>query len=117
MNPDPISQIPFNEQPANEREINKIILGMEEEMSRRVMVHVKLFNDFWNNPYVTPSEMLSALGPRGVDFFKAAAENIQQIAALSSRFGKSLSDFISPEAYTPPAELEFHEDGTVTIPT
>lgn len=115
MNPDPISQIPFNEQPANEREINKIILGMEEEMNRRVMVHVKLFNDFWKNPYVTPSEMLSALGPGGVDFFMAAAENVQQIAVLSARFGKTLDDFISPEAYTPPVGLVFHDDGNVTL--
>lgn len=114
--PDAISQIPVEEPPAHILKLNAMIVGMEEEMNRRVSVHTELFNKFWHDPDTTPQEYMTALGTRAESFFGAAAANIQSMATLATFFNKSLGDFISTEAYTPPVAIDFHSDGSGFFP-
>lgn len=64
------------------------------------------FNGIWNNPDVTPAEMLAVMGNRAKEGFTAHYYAVLALRAV----GKDTSAYD-----TPPLAYTVHDDGTITL--
>lgn len=85
------------------------------EIQRRIDLHKQMFNSFWKNPDATPEQLAEAAGTRAVKFFLIAAENINHINNLAKLIGKELEDVFPAEYWSRPKNIQFNQDGSVTI--
>lgn len=88
---------------------------LKAELQRRIKVHRDAYDLLWKRQDATPAEILAALGPSATFLFQLSAENKRHLEALAKLVGKTLTDFLPIEYQTPPVELLFHQDGTVTL--
>ena len=95
---------------------NGLLSAMNAEAERRAGIQRDSYRAFWQSDEATPQEIAAAMGAKAGLFFALASENVTHIARAAAIVGKSLSDFLQPEEYTPPVTVEYHQDGTVTIP-
>ena len=98
-------------------EIEKTKDELVKDEARRFIAHnKKILQDLiinykhafwmvWNNPDVTPKEMMDALGTRGRDIFIASSD----LQAFIKKMEPSFQDMVPSHEYT------INEDGTVTI--
>jgi hypothetical protein len=100
-----------------DRELAAVRMKFEfnTSLERRVNDHKKGFRDFWDNPKVTPDEILEEWGAVASIMIAAASESFQHIARLAAIRGMSVDEFIPPSLYEPRRPYVFHEDGTVTL--
>jgi hypothetical protein len=72
------------------------------------------FDALWNNPQVTPAEVLAELGTDAAEVFELSAATVQFMAAiLSGRLDEKLAAIQAKIAEKPATTV--HEDGSVTI--
>lgn len=94
-----------------------IVDAINAEIKHRVDVHKVCFNTLWRNTRegATPAAQLAALGVKAKLVFQFSNENLQHIQRCAELVGKTRADFIADVDCTPPVQLVFHNDGTVTI--
>lgn len=94
-----------------------IVDAINAEIKHRVDVHRVCFDTLWRNARegATPAAILQELGARAGQVFQFSNENLQHIQRCAELVGKTRADFIADADCTPPVELVFHTDGTVTI--
>jgi hypothetical protein len=88
---------------------------MEQESQRRIAVHKRAFDAFWNSPDATPQQIAAAMGTAGASFFKLAGENIEHLSRSATLVGGTLTDYMAPAEWQPPKTVTINTDGTVTI--
>jgi hypothetical protein len=75
------------------------------EINRRVAVQIDSWKMLWENPNVTPPEVLAALGSNATIVFAVATENCYHIGRAAEAVGKNVSDYLPakylsvPDAY------------------
>lgn len=96
---------------------DSIVDAINSEIQHRVAVHRIAFETLWKNtrPGATPAAILQQLGTKGALVFQFSRENLDHIQRCAQLVGKTRADFLSDADCTPPVELTFHADGTVTI--
>jgi hypothetical protein len=92
-----------------------MIHDFNADLAERIHRHRAGFSKFWDNPLVTPDEILVGWGPRAVYMLMAASESLQHIGRLAGIIGKTLDDFIAMEHYEPRRQFIPAQDGTVTL--
>jgi hypothetical protein len=94
-----------------------IIDAINSEIKHRVAIHKIAFETLWHNPRegATPSAILQHLGTTAALVFQFSRENLDHIDRCAKLVGKTRADFLSDAECTPPYELVFHANGTVTI--
>lgn len=94
-----------------------IVDAINAEIKHRVDVHKVCFNTLWWNTRegATPAVILQELGTNAKLVFQFSAENLAHIQTCAELVGKTRQDFIANVDCTPPVQLVFHQDGTVTI--
>lgn len=102
---------------AAELAAESIIDSINAEISHRVGVHKTVFETLWRNtrPGATPAAILQHLGGKAALIFQFSRENLDHIDRCAKLVGKTRQDFLSDADCTPPSELVFHANGTVTI--
>lgn len=88
---------------------------VNQEITRRVMVHQIAFAKIWRNENATAAESLAALGNKAALIFGFASENLDHIDRCAKMVGKTRADFIPDADCVPPLAFTVHADGTVTI--
>jgi len=74
-------------------------------LEAHISAYTVSFNDFWNNPTVSPQEQCDALGTGALAFF--------QISSITQDYIKALKpDWVAPVV---PYEFTINEDGSVVI--
>lgn len=94
-----------------------IIDSINSEIEHRVAVHKTCFETLWKNPRegATPAAILAQLGTKAALVFQFSRENLDHIDRCAKLVGKTRADFITDAECTPPVELVFNANGTVTI--
>lgn len=102
---------------ATEEAAASIITAINAEIEHRVAVHKICFETLWNNTRegATPAAILQQLGTKAALVFQFNRENLDHIDRCAKLIGKTRADFITDVECTPPSELVFHTDGTVTL--
>lgn len=103
--------------PAAQLAAESIIDAINGEIKRRVAVHKIAFETLWKNTRegATPAAILEKLGTKAALIFQFSRENLDHIERCAKLVGKTRADFLSDAECTPPHELVFHPDGTVTL--
>jgi hypothetical protein len=91
-----------------------ILIGINEELSRRIENHSREFHRFWDSA-ATPDDILAAMGPYAKLMLAASRANLENIHKLAQMVGKTLHDAISPEHWYPRRAFIEGEDGSVTL--
>lgn len=101
---------------AAELAAQSIIDAVNGEIAHRVAIHKVCFDTLWKNARegATPAAILKKLGGKAALVFQFSRENLEHIERCAKLVGKTRADFISDAECTPPVELTFHADGTVT---
>lgn len=94
---------------------NTLLAAMNDEANRRAGIHRDTFHAFWHSTEATPQQIADAMGQQAGLFFAIGYENVQHIGRAAAAVGRELSDYLQPEDYTPPKQVTFNSDGTVTI--
>lgn len=92
-----------------------VVQIVNTEIIHRAEIQRMAFQRLWHNPAATPAQVLQSLGTRAKLVFQFSAENLQHIQRCAELVGKTRADFIADVDCTPPVQLVFHNDGTVTI--
>lgn len=94
-----------------------IIEAINGEIKHRVAVHRIAFETLWKNTRegATPAAILEKLGTKAALVFQFSRENLDHIDRCTKLVGKTRADFLSDDECTPPRELIFHANGTVTL--
>ena len=102
---------------AAELAAESIIDVINSEITHRVAVHKAAFETLWKNTRegATPDAILAQLGTNAALVFQFSRENLDHINRCAKLIGKTRKDFLSDEECTPPSELVFHANGTVTL--
>lgn len=102
---------------AAELAAESIIDAINGEIDHRVKVHKIAFETLWKNTRegATPDAILAQLGTNAALVFQFSRENLDHINRCAKLAGKTRKDFLSDEECTPPSELVFHANGTVTL--
>lgn len=97
-----------------QREAEAIVDLVNDEFSRRVSFHIRVFRQFWAAGE-TPDARLEAMGDRAGLFLATASANLEHIAKLAAMQGMQLDEVIDPALYIPPRQFIVAEDGTATL--
>lgn len=102
---------------ASQLAAESIIDSINAEIKHRVAVHRIAFETLWKNTRegATPEAILAALGTKASLVFQFSRENLEHIDRCAKLVGKTHADFLSDAECTPPRELVFHANRTVTL--
>lgn len=91
----------------NPAEVNKEkIIAANTTLFRQIKDAIATsFTDIWNNGEMTPQEALDAFGSDATALFILSAKAQDLLKAIDPEY----------EYLTPPTEVKFNEDGTVTV--
>lgn len=106
------------QQVASENIANTIISTINEELERRISLHIYLYSLLWNDATATPQAICDKLMSKGFKpavLFQLSAMNKANLESMCSLCGKQLSDFISVEYLTPKLPFTINADGSITI--
>jgi len=94
-----------------------IIEAINNEIKHRVAVHSVAFETLWKNTRegATPEAILAHLGTTATLVFQFSRENLDHIDRCAKLVSQTRADFLSDAECTPPHELVYHADGTVTL--
>ena len=102
-------------QPEAELVARRMTAAFNSSLERRVKDHKKGFSDFWDNPKVTPDEILEEWGNTATTMLAAASESLQHIGRLAAIIGKTVDDFIPARYYEPRRQFIPALGGTATL--
>ena len=110
-------ETPTTQTPAAQLAADSIIAAINGEITHRVAVHRVAFETLWRNTRegATPAAILDKLGPKAALVFQFSRENLDHIDRCARLVGKTRADFLTDAECTPPQELVFHANGTVTL--
>lgn len=94
-----------------------LLAGVNQELQRRVQIHIQNFDYLWNRGEGEPTadQIIAAMGTNAAKFFALASLSANQIDEAAKLVGKTIDDFIPPSKYVPPATVIPNADGTVTL--
>jgi hypothetical protein len=73
------------------------------------------YKDFWDNTTITPQEQCTLLGTSASDLFTKHATGVQFILTNLPNVTEHIPNFMDTTAIPQGKNVEYHEDGTVTI--
>ena len=106
------------QQIASENIANTLISNINEELKRRLDLHIYLHDLLWNDPTATPQEVCDKLLQKGFKpalLFQMSAKNLQNLSEICTLFDKTLSDFVDIQAIAPKLPYIINNDGSITI--
>ena len=109
--------VPSSAPPAAQLAAESIIEAINGEIKHRVAVHRVAFETLWQNTRegATPEAILAHLGATAALVFQFSRENLDHIGRCAKLVSKTRADFLSDAECTPPRELVFQANGTVTL--
>ena len=88
---------------------------LNNELASRARAHVQAYSEFWDSPDATPDAILEAMGNRAALWLACAVESVSHIGRLATLVGKSVTDFIPAEQFTPRRAFVVGTGGRVTL--
>lgn len=99
------------------RVADAIIAESNRQFPQRLAVFKSLWEQLWENPTVTPAEVLAEWGTDAKLMFQVAGAERQWITTVAGALGKTAAEVLGDTKYLSPA-LPInppHDDGTVTL--
>lgn len=91
-----------------EKSVDEILAGIERTTNQLLTAHREGFRRVWNDPVLTPDEVVAQMGPRGTGIMGTAWGLVQLLLQIDP-------NIMSPDQYLPRRGLIFHDDGSVTL--
>jgi hypothetical protein len=109
--------IPTTPPEATELVAQGIVDVVNTQITHRVAIHNNCFITLWLNTRegFTLAAVLATLGTKAVHIMQFANKNRDHIVRCANRFVKTRADFITDTGRTPPEQLDYHANVTVTL--
>lgn len=91
-----------------EKSVVKILGGIEKTAIQLRAAHRDGFRRVWEDPNLTPDEVIAQMGTRGVGIMSTAWALVQLLLTIDP-------NSLTPEQYLPRRGLVFNDDGTVSL--
>jgi len=114
--PELIPTIPPPEKTQAQRVAEAIIAESNQHFLKRLETFKSLWEQLWENPTATPTEILAELGPKAVTLFQAAGAGVADLEVLAKLMGSNAEELLGNAKYlSVAAPVNFNADGTVTL--